>query len=82
MSKTAKEMVADALTKVLTDMWSRAHRPSRKPEDYPVEFQKYCEDMLFFTIDPYTERERRELKKELDRLRAALAVKENTHEHS
>lgn len=76
--KTAKEMVVDALTKVLTDMWSRAHRPSRKPEDYPVEFQKYCEDMLFFTIDPYTERERRELKKELDRLRAALAVKENT----
>jgi hypothetical protein len=82
MSKTAKEMVADALTKVLTDMWSEAHSPYRKPEDYPVEFQKYCENQLFFTIDPFTGRERRDFKKELDSLRAALDVKENTHEHS
>jgi len=47
--KTTKEMVTDALTNVLTDMWKKNH-PYDDPETYTADFQRFCERQLFFAL--------------------------------
>ena len=41
MNKTTKEMVEDAMTTVLTDMWYDEN-PYCDPEDYRVDFEQFC----------------------------------------
>jgi hypothetical protein len=43
--KTAKEMVADELTAVITEMW-REDNPYNDPEDYSHDFQRFCKKEL------------------------------------
>jgi hypothetical protein len=49
MNKTAKEMVADALTNALIAMW-RESNPYDDPEDYTADFQRMCERQLYFIL--------------------------------
>jgi|LakMenEpi03Aug12_release.lakeMendotaPanAssembly.Ray.scaffolds.fasta_scaffold3167853_2 hypothetical protein len=44
--KTIKEMVTDALTSVVTEMW-REENPYLDPQDYAYDFQRFCERKLF-----------------------------------
>jgi len=47
--KTAKEMVADALTNALLTMWRENH-PYDDPEVYTADFQRMCERQLYFIV--------------------------------
>jgi len=48
-TKTAKEMVNEALTNVLTEMWNKEN-PYHEPEDYAADFQRFCQQHLFFAM--------------------------------
>ena len=45
--KTTKEMVTDALTSVVTEMW-REENPYLDPKDYAYDFQRFCEQQLYY----------------------------------
>lgn len=45
--KTTKEMVTDALTSVVTEMW-REENPYRDPQDCAYDFQRFCEQQLYY----------------------------------
>ena len=47
--KTTKEMVTDALTSVVTEMW-REENPYLDPQDYSYDFQKFCEQQLYYIL--------------------------------
>lgn len=47
--KTTKEMVTDALTSVVTEMW-REENPYRDPQDYAYDFQQFCEQQLYYIL--------------------------------
>ena len=49
MDKTTKEMVADALTNVLTDIWYEQHK-HRDIDYYQEEFRKFCESVLYSAL--------------------------------
>ncbi len=44
--KTTKEMVTDALTSVVTEMW-RQENPYLDPNDYSYDFKRFCEQQLY-----------------------------------
>lgn len=48
-TKTAKEMVNDALTSVLAEMWHKEN-PYHEPEDYAADFQSFCVRHLSFAM--------------------------------
>lgn len=48
-TKTAKEMVNEALTNVLTEMWNKEN-PYHEPEDYAADFQSFCVRHLSFAM--------------------------------
>lgn len=49
MNKTAKEMVADALTNVLTDIWYEQHK-HKDISSHQEEFRKFCESVLYSAL--------------------------------
>jgi len=47
--KTNNEIVMDALTTVLTDMWYD-NNPYCDPQDYAIDFQRFCEKRFNFMM--------------------------------
>ena len=48
--KTAREMVLDSLVEALLDRWHEYSGPYNAPEQYQNEFERFCEDQIYYAM--------------------------------